>query len=117
MFHLTLDELAAYTRERLQAKLKGEKSSMPEKYKSLRCKYILDNGKCLNIDEFTCPFVAMWDIAKEVCKGYEVKPRKMFIIVNSDGDQFFGTSRYFDTEQEALNYIKTYIKVREFTYD
>ena len=108
-FYLTIEELAVYFRQRLKAKLTGE-SKVSDK-STLRCKHILDDdcGKCSKIDEFRCPFVGMWDIAKTMCKGYDANVRYEVHVLGKS-TSIIGV---FKSREQAEHFIRDNIKVVE----
>lgn len=107
-FHITLEELAVYLRQRLKAKLIKEPTMLN---KSPRCKHILDNGKCSKLDNFQCPFVGMQDIAVTLCKSYEADIRyEVHVLGNSTS--IIGV---FKSREQAEQFIKDNVKVVEMT--
>ena len=108
-FHITLEELAVYLRQRLKAKLIGESKVLD---KTPRCKHILDNGKCSELHtkyDFQCPFVVIWDIAKTMCKGYDANVRYEVHVLGKS-TSIIGV---FKSREQAEQFIKDNIKVVE----
>lgn len=110
-FHITLEELAIYTRERLKAKLTGKS---PVLDKSLRCKYILDDdyGMCSKTDEFRCPFVGSWNIASALCKEYEFTSSRFEVHVIGKDNYIIGI---YSSKKLAEQFIKDNIKIVKVT--
>jgi hypothetical protein len=108
-FHITLEELAVYLRQRLKAKLTGKS---PVLDKSLRCKYILDDdyGMCSKTDEFRCPFVGSWNIAGALCKEYEFTPSRFEVHVLGKDNYIIGI---YSSRKLAEQFIKDNVKIVE----
>ena len=110
-FYITIEELSAYTRERLKAKLTGKS---PVSDKSLRCKHVLDDdyGRCSKTDGFRCPFVGSWNIAGALCKEYEFTPSRFEVHVLGKDNYIIGI---YSSKKLAEQFIKDNIKIVEVT--